>query len=354
MSKTVLAINPGSTSTKFAIYQGEELLFNETVRHDDAELMQIKTVSEQLPFRFETLLLSLERRQFDLKRLDGIVGRGGLFKPLESGTYTVNDNMIEDALMAKFGEHASNLGAVLARNIADNLSIPAFIVDPVGVDELIPESRLSGMAEITRISQVHALNIKAVSRKIAKQVNKPYEQANFVVAHLGGGISVVAKQNGRIIDVNNADNEGPFSPERAGTLPAKQLVKLCYSGRYTEQELLAKITKCGGVYSYLGTKNMIEVEERVMNGDNQAALVLHSMIHQIGKEIGAMATVLEGKLDGIILTGGLCFSEYIVTKLKEKVGFLGDIYVVPGEEELEALAAGAIRILTNVEQAKVY
>lgn len=354
MLKTVLAINPGSTSTKFAVYQGDELLFSETVRHDDKEIMTFETMADQLPFRLKTLLNCLEKKQLDLKRLDGVVGRGGLLKPLESGTYEVNDRMIDDSLTSKFGEHASNLGAVMAREIAAKLGIPAFIVDPVGVDELIDEARLSGMAEIERISQVHALNIKAVSRKIAQQFGKPFEDLNFVVAHIGGGISVAAQRRGKIIDVNNANNEGPFSPERTGTLPAKQLVELCYSGGFSKKEMLAKITKLGGVYSYLGTKNMMEVEERVLNGDEKAVLVLNAMIHQLGKEIGAMASVLEGDIDGIILTGGLSYCEIIVEKINKKVGFLADVFIVPGEAELEALAAGVIRVLDKQEQAKQY
>jgi butyrate kinase len=354
MPKTILAINPGSTSTKFAVYQGDGLLYSETVRHDDKDIFQYKTVADQLPFRLETLLNCLEKKQFDMKKLDGVVGRGGLLKPIASGTYEVNQAMIDDAFSSKFGEHASNLGAIIAGEIATKLGIPAFIVDPVGVDELIDEARFSGLAEIERISHVHALNIKAVSRKIADQFGKPYEKLNFVVAHIGGGISVAAHRRGRIVDVNNADNEGPFSPERTGTLPAKQLVKLCYSGKFAESEMLAKITKIGGVYSYLGTKSMVEVEERVLGGDEKATLVLNAMIHQLGKEIGAMATVLEGEIDGIILTGGLCYCDLIVEKLKKKVGFLADIYVVPGEEELEALAAGAIRVLNKQEEAKKY
>jgi butyrate kinase len=354
MSKTILAINPGSTSTKFAVYQGKDLLFSETVRHDDQKLMQYKLVVDQLAFRLETLLISLGNKKFNLNTLDAVVGRGGLLKPLQSGTYEVNESMIADAVTSRFGEHASNLGAILAQEMAKKLNIPAFIVDPVGVDELIDESRLSGMADIDRISHVHALNIKAVSRKIAHQLHTPYGDLNFVVAHIGGGISVVAHRKGKIIDVNNADNEGPFSPERTGTLPAKQLVKLCYSGRYNEQDLLAKITKTGGVYSYLGTKSMVEVEERVLNGDVKATLVLNAMIHQLCKEIGAMSTVLEGDIDGIILTGGICFSELIVEKIRKKVSFLSKVYIVPGEEELEALAAGAIRVLTKEEMAKKY
>jgi butyrate kinase len=354
MSKTVLAINPGSTSTKFAVYQGKDLLFSETVRHDDQKMMHYKMVVDQLAFRLEILLISLENKKFNLNTLDAVVGRGGLLKPLQSGTYEVNESMVADATTSRFGEHASNLGAILAQEMAKKLNIPAFIVDPVGVDELIDESRLSGMADIERISHVHALNIKAVSRKISHQLNTPYGDLNFVIAHIGGGISVVAHRKGRIIDVNNADNEGPFSPERTGTLPAKQLVKLCYSGRYNEQDMLAKITKIGGVYSYLGTKSMVEVEERVLNGDKKATLVLNAMIHQLCKEIGAMSTVLEGDIDGIILTGGICFSELIVEKIRKKVSFLSNVYIVPGEEELEALAAGAIRVLTKEEMAKKY
>lgn len=354
MCKTILAINPGSTSTKWAIYQGNEELFSATVRHDDQAIMKYKSVYAQLPFRLKTLLDALHEKGFGLERLDAIVGRGGLLKPLSSGTYRVCENMIKDAASGKYGEHASNLGAIIAFELGINYNIPAFIVDPVGVDELVPEARISGFHDIERKSHAHALNIKAVSRKIAANIGKPLEDLNFVVAHIGGGVSVVAHQNGKMIDVNNAENEGPFSPERSGGLPAKQLVQLCFSGKYTERELLQKITKEGGVFSYLGTKDMIEVEKRAILGEEEATLILDAMVHQIGKEIGAMATVLDGKINGIILTGGICHSAYIVSKIKNKIGFLGEVFVVPGEEELSALAEGALRVLTGTETAGCY
>lgn len=354
MRKTILAINPGSTSTKLAVYEGRELLFEETVRHDDEEIIKFSGVADQLHFRLVTIMSHLSTREFSLSTLDGVAGRGGLLKPLGSGTYVVNEAMLEDARSGKYGEHASNLGAILASEIAQKHNIPAYIVDPVGVDELIDEARISGLSDIERKSHVHALNIKAVSRKIAYQLGKTLKETNFVVAHIGGGISVAAHRGGRIVDVNNAENEGPFSPERAGGLPAKQLVKLCYSGKYTEKEMLQRMTKQGGMYSYLGTKSAIEVEKRVLSGDPEATLIMNAMVHQIAKEIGAMSTVLDGRLDGMILTGGICHSEMIVGRIREKIGFLGEVFVVPGEAELEALAAGALRVLIGEEEAKIY
>lgn len=350
----ILAINPGSTSTKLAVYENKNLIVEETIRHDDADMLKFAGITEQLPFRLGAIMTFLLNQGFPLSSLDAVVGRGGLLKPLGSGTYAVNAEMLEDARSCKYGEHASNLGAVMADKIAADQGIPAFIVDPVGVDELIAEARISGLAEIERKSHVHALNIKAVSRKIAAEIGKDVKESNFVVAHIGGGISVAAHRQGRMIDVNNADNEGPFSPERAGGLPAKQLVQLCYSGKYSEKEMLQYMTKQGGIFSYLGTKSAIEVESRVNEGDPEASLVLSAMIHQIGKEIGAMATVLEGKIDAIILTGGICHSKMIVSKIKQRVSFLGDVFVVPGEAEMEALAAGAFRVLTCEEGAKSY
>ncbi|WP_066175581.1 butyrate kinase [Bacillus marinisedimentorum] len=354
MPKTILAINPGSTSTKFAVFEGKEMVFSETIRHRDEDIMKYPSTADQLPYRLETIVRSLHEKNFDLGWLDGVVGRGGLLKPLESGTYEVNEEMLADARSGKYGDHASNLGSIIAYELAQQVGVPAYIVDPVGVDELVEEARLSGLADIERKSHVHALNIKAVSRQVAGDLGKPLEELNFVVAHIGGGISVVAHRGGRIIDVNNADNEGPFSPERAGGLPAKQLVQLCYSGKYTEKEMLQKLTKQGGMYSYVGTKSALEVEEKALAGDEKAGLVLKAMVHQIGKEIGAMATVLEGRIDGVILTGGISYSDYLVGRIKEKVGFLGEVYVVPGEAELEALAAGAVRVLLGEESVRIY
>ncbi|HAQ07953.1 MAG TPA: butyrate kinase [Bacillus bacterium] len=354
MQKTILAINPGSTSTKLAVYQNRKLLFEETVRHEDEEVMEFPRVADQLQFRLVTIMSYLSAREFDLSILDAVVGRGGLLKPLSSGTFAIDEAMLEDARSGKYGEHASNLGSILAFEIARKHNLPAYIVDPVGVDELIEEARVSGLSDIERKSHVHALNIKAVSRRIGEQLGKKLDETNFVVAHIGGGISVAAHKHGRIVDVNNADNEGPFSPERAGGLPAKQLVQLCYSGKYTEIEMLRRMTKEGGMYSYMGTKSTIEVEKRALSGDPEAALILNAMVHQIGKEIGAMSTVLDGRFDGIILTGGICHSERIVKRIAEKISFLGKVFVVPGEAELEALAAGALRVLAGEEEAKVY
>lgn len=350
----ILAINPGSTSTKLAAYENNNLLFEETIRHVDQQQMEFANIVDQLSFRMEKIKEVLQERGFQLSTLDAVAGRGGMLKPLSSGTYLVNDPLLDDARSGKYGSHASNLGSILAAEIASTYNIPAYIVDPVGVDELVDEARISGLVDLERKSHVHALNIKAVSRKISVQIGRSFSEANFVVAHLGGGISVAALQGGRIVDVNNAENEGPFSPERAGGLPAKQLVQLCFSGKYTERELLQRITKQGGIYSYLGTKCVIEAEKRALDGDTEAELILKAMVHQIGKEIGAMATVLEGRMDGIILTGGIAHSDRIVGWIRDKIGFLGEVFVVPGEAEMEALSAGAFRVLTGEEEAKIY
>ena len=348
----VLAINPGSTSTKFAIYKGSSILLKQSVKHQDDQLLKFPTVFSQAEYRLNEIRKYLTPEH--IQQLDAIVGRGGFLRPLSSGTYLVNEKMIEELKAAKYGEHASNLGAVLANEMAKGLSIPSFIVDPVVVDELEDVARLSGIEELERKSHVHALNIKAVSLKAAKMLSKPLEQLNFVVAHLGGGISIAAHRAGKLVDVNNANNEGPFSPERAGGLPAYQLVKLCYSGNYTEQEMLDKLTRQGGLFSYLGSKDIIEIEKKIDNGDQKSRLVLDAMIYQVAKEIGAMATVLEGKVDRIILTGGIAYSEQITEKIIEKVKYIAPVMVIPGEEELEALAFGAQRILQGIESHKTY
>lgn len=350
----ILAVNPGSTSTKLAVYENENLLFEQTITHPDAEIMKLPELEDQLPYRLESIMEALRLQDFNPSELAAVVGRGGMLKPMDSGTYLVDENMLNDARAGKYGNHASNLGSMIAAEMSGSHQIPAYIVDPVCVDELVDEARISGLADIKRKSHVHALNIKSVSRKIAAQLGKDLEDASFVVGHLGGGISVASVRNGRIIDVNNAENEGPFSPERAGGLPAKQIVQLCFSGKYTEKELLHRMTKQGGVYSYLGTKNLIEVENRAAEGESEAGLILNAMVHQIGKEIGAMATVLEGEMDGIILTGGIAHSDRIVGLLKKKISFLGKVFVLPGEAEMEALAAGALRVMRGLEDVKGY
>jgi len=354
MNPLILAINPGSTSTKFAVYSGEELVFKESIKHKDEELANYATIADELDYRFDLLLSYLEKHNIDKGKLNGIVGRGGFLRPLPSGTYLIDELMIDDLRNAKFGEHASNLGALISYKLSSELNIPSFIVDPIVVDEMDDVARISGIPDLERKSNLHALNIKAVSRKVAKQLEKRHKDLNFVVAHLGSGISVVAHKMGKIIDVNNANNEGPFSPERSGGLPASQLAKLCYSGKYTEKEMLNRLSKEGGLFAYLGTKNEMEAEERMQQGDANAKLILDAMIYQIAKEIGAMSTVLDGKVDGIILTGGLSYSDYIVDNLTKKVKFISPIYIVPGEEELEALAFGALRVINGDELAKSY
>lgn len=354
MHLKILAINPGSTSTKFAVFQGKDLIFSQTIRHTDKDLMNYKSIAEQLDFRLELLLDHLREQKIELSTLNGIVGRGGFLRPLDGGTYLIGEEMLQDLKSARFGEHASNLGAMMAYKLGSTLNLPSFIVDPIVVDELEEISRISGIPEIERISNLHALNIKAVSRKVAAQLGKSFENSNFVIAHIGGGISVCAQKKGRVIDVNNADNEGPFSPERAGGLPVKQLIELCYSEKYTEKEMLERVTRKGGLYAYLGTKSAMEAEDRALSGDAKANLVLDAMIQQIAKEIGAMSAVLNGQIDGIILTGGICYSHFLVEKIKKKISFLGQIFVLPGEEEMEALAEGALRILLKEEEVKIY
>lgn len=350
----ILVINPGSTSTKVAIFKETELILSKSITHPDYCLKAFDSIADQLNYRLDTLYDVLEKAQFDRKLLSVLVGRGGFLHPLESGTYHINTHMLNDLKIAKYGEHASNLGAMMAYHIALQQSIPAYIVDPIVVDELMDAARYSGIPHIERKSHFHALNVKAVTRKVAGMLHQPYDQMNFVIAHLGGGISVVAHQKGRAIDVNNANNEGPFSSTRAGGLPACELVKLCYSGKYTEKEMINLLTKEGGLYAYTGTKDAIEIERRALAGDALSINLLDAMIHQIGKEIGAMTTVLDGDVDGIILTGGLSHSTYLVDRLKQKLSYLAPIYVVPGEEEMLALAEGAYRVYTGEEKAKDY
>ncbi len=347
-----LIINPGSTSTKIGIYQNAELLFKANIQHPFSELKE-KSLIDELPIRLSDILNSITNI-IPLDKLSAVVGRGGLLKPISSGTYQIDANMLNDLEANKYGEHASNLGAIMAWEIAKKYHIPAFIVDPVSVDEFLPEARISGLVDLERKSQLHALNIKAVAHKIAHQLNIKLANANFVVAHLGSGISVAALKHGRIIDVNNANNEGPFSPERAGCLPAIGLIELAYSGKYNKEELIKRVIKEGGLYSYLGTKDIRDVEKRIENNDQYAELIMQALIHQIAKEIGAMSTVLSGEINGIILTGGLSYSQRLITALQNRIKFLAPIFVVPGEEELEALNFGALRVLTGEEEAKVY
>lgn len=352
--KTLLVINPGATSTKIAVFLGEELKLDETVQHLGEDLRCFERIVDQVQYRLDLILQAMWKAGISLTTLDGIVARGGLLKPLLGGTYTVNEEMLEDLRQAKRGEHGSNLGALLADILGKQLNIPAYIVDPVSVDELEPVARISGSPELPRISMVHALNSKAVARKVAEKMGKEYEEVNLVVAHLGTGISVTPHHKGRMIDVNNAMEEGPFSPDRCGGLPARSVVKLCFSGKYTEKEMLNRMSGSGGIFAYLGTKDLREAEKRASAGDQEAELIVNAMAYQVAKEIGAMSTVLCGKVDRLVLTGGMAYSARLVSAIREKVSFIAPIEVLPGEEEMEALAAGALRVLRGQEQAGIY
>ena len=348
----ILALNPGATSTKLAVFAGGETLLKTSVEHQGSSLDRFPRVMDQFPYRLELIRTALDAAGIALAGLDAVVGRGGLLKPLEGGTYRVNERMLADLAQAR--EHASNLGAVLADCLARPLGIPAFIVDPVSVDELEPEARLSGLPELPRLSFSHALNSKAVARRAALGLGRGYDQCHFVVAHLGTGVSVTAHRLGRMVDVNGAEEEGPLSPARSAGLPSLSLVKLCYSGRYTERQMLDRMVGGGGLYAHLGTRDVREAERRAGAGDPAAALVMKAMAYKIAKEIGAMAAVLAGRVDRIILTGGIAYSERIVAEVSARVAFIAPILVLPGEEELEALAEGAQRVLDGAESCKIY
>jgi butyrate kinase len=355
MPYRILAINPGSTSTKLAIYEDEACVFKASVKHDSETILAFNHIIDQYDFRMKAILEELEKDNIDLSKLDAVVGRGGMLKPIPSGTYAVTEKMISDMKEAKRGEHASNLGCFIAKEIADTYHIPSFIVDPVAVDEMEDIARYTGMPEIKRDSLFHALNQKAVARKVAKDLGKPYESLDLVIAHLGGGISIAAHHFGKVIDVNNAlDGDGPMSPERSGEVPMGPLYKMALSGKYTLREIQRKNYGQGGLVAYLGTNDGATIMKRIHEGDEKARFIHEVMCYQIAKEIGAYATVLKGHVDGIVLTGGLAYNKLTVELIKERVGFIAPVLVYPGEDEMEALAYGALRVLKGEEEAKIY
>lgn len=355
MSYKLLIINPGSTSTKIGVYEDENPILVETLRHSTEEIEKYATIYDQYSFRKEVILKVLEEKNFDIKELNAIVGRGGLLKSIEGGTYAVNDIMLEDLKVGVQGQHASNLGGIIANEISKDLDIPAYIVDPVVVDEMEDIARISGMPEIERKSIFHALNQKAVAKRFAKERGKKYEDVNVIVAHMGGGVSVGAHKAGKVVDVNNAlDGEGPFSPERSGGVPIGDLVKLCYSQKYTLDEMKKKINGKGGFVAYLNTNDARNVEEDMAKGDEKAKLIFEAMGYQVAKEIGKCAAVLAGKVDAIILTGGIAYSKNMVAYIKERVSFIGEVVVYPGEDELLALAQGGLRVLNGEEKPGEY
>ena len=351
----ILVINPGSTSTKAALFSNEQLLFDKKIEHSNEELSVFHKIIDQYHFRQDIILSFLKEKGINLSTLNVVVGRGGLLKPIASGTYRINEKMLDDLRKGVSGEHASNLGGLLAYGIAKNLSIPSYIVDPVVIDEMKPVARISGMPEIPRISILHALNQKAVARKAALDLGKKYEKLNFIIAHLGGGISVGIHCKGKVIDINNALNgEGPFTPERSGGVPVGALVELCFSGKFTKDEIMKKIKGKGGLVAYLNTNDVREVVKMIKQGDKKAKLILEAMAYQVAKEIGAGATVLKGQIDAIILTGGIAYNNEFVNMVRDRVSFLSLVMVYPGEEEMLSLCEGALRVLKGEEVEKIY
>jgi len=355
-TRRILAINPGSTSTKIAVFQGDKSVFLKNIKHSNEELSQFELISEQFEFRKNIIMKELVGAEIQIDLIEAVVGRGGLVKPIESGIYSVNERLKEDLRIGVLGEHASNLGGLIADNIAQALpKAKAYIADPVVVDEMIEVARVSGHPEFQRVSIFHALNQKAIGRAFAQANDKKYEDINVIVAHLGGGISVGAHCRGRVVDVNNAlDGEGPFSPERSGTLPAGALAKLCFSGDYTLDDLKKMIKGEGGLVAHLGTNDAYDVELKAKAGDTKAQLIQDAMSYQVAKSIGAMSTVLKGKVDGILLTGGIAHNPDLVSYIKEMVSFIAPVVVYPGEDEMKALAMNGYMVLRGEIEPREY
>jgi len=349
----LLIVNPGSTSTKMCVYEDESLVLEKTLSHQTAELSKYDKITDQYEFRKGIILDALKEASVDIGEFDSVVGCGGLLKPLTGGTYIVNDALMKDLRDGVQGEHASNLGGLIAGEIAAQIGKPAYIVDPVVVDELDPISRISGHPWIKRRSIFHALNQKAIARQYCKEVGKSYFDVTVIVAHMGGGISVGIHHNGRVIDVNNALNgEGPFSPERSGALPVGDLAALCFSGK-THQEIKKAIVGKGGVVAYFGTNDVKSLVERAET-DPEVKTVIDAMVYQISKEISALSAAVCGKVDAILLTGGLAFGKYVTDGIAGRVGFIAEVRAYPGGDEYLALAQGALRVLRGEEEAKIY
>lgn len=354
MAERILVINPATTATGVAVFDGGAEIVTESLQHTTEELSAFDRVWDQYLMRKDRIASFLHRAGVEQTSLHAVVGRGGLLKPIPGGAYLVNAAMLEDLRRGVQGEHASNLGGILAYGMARARGIPAFIVDPVSTDELDPVARVSGLPELERRPLSHALNMRWMGRRAAGELGKAYEECRLVVAHLGMGISVSAHRGGRIVDTNNANESGPFSPERSGTLPAGDLIKLCFSGRLTERELIRRLTSQGGLLAHLGTKESAEVERRIEQGDPVANLVYEAMAYQVSKEIGAMAVILKGEVDAVVLTGPLAHSTLLVGWIRERTAWIGPQMVYPGGDEMNALAAGAIRVLRGEEEALCY
>lgn len=351
MTHWILAVNPGSTSTKLAIFEDDTLYAGETLRHNKGELAPV--IYDQLEYR-SALVSNWLDTMYVRDKLSAVVGRGGMLKPIPGGTYPVNAVMRDDLRLGVQGQHASNLGGLIAHKLAVELNIPAYIVDPVSVDEFTPEARISGLPEIQRRSPSHALNIRAVARRAARDLGHSLSEINLILVHLGGGISVAPLQGGRMLDVNNANEMGPFSPERSGGLPSGDLVDLAYSGKYSQQELISKLLSGSGLVAYLGSNDGMEIEKRIQAGDAKAELIYKAMAYQIAKEVGAMATVLHGQVRAVAITGGLAHSVLLTGWIKDYVRFIAPVLIYPGEDEMRALAEGCLRVIQGEEQPREY
>ena len=352
----ILVINPGSTSTKMAVYEDEKPIVLRNIAHTQEELSRFDDVLEQQDYRKQLVMDELERVGVPLD-FDAVIGRGGLVKPIEGGVYEINDRMLQDTYSGiALHNHACNLGCIIAHDIASQIpGCRSFIADPGVVDELNDYARISGSPLMGRICIWHALNQRAIARRFAQEIGKRYEDLDLIVCHMGGGISVAAHQHGRAVDANNAlDGEGPFSPERAGSLPACDLIRLCFSGKYSEKQLLKRIAGKAGLNAHLGTTDGKEIERRIREGDKHAKLILDAMIYHIAKNICALGAVFCGRVDAILLTGGLARSEYIILRLRERIAFLAPVYCFPGEDEMEALAMNALAVLRGKREVKEY
>jgi butyrate kinase len=352
----IIAINPGSTSTKIAVYHNKECIFEENIKHSAEELAPYEKITDQFEFRKQAILKRLNGTKVDRDKVRVIMGRGGLVRPIESGVYRINEKMKYDLVHSPVGEHASNLGGFIAEDLAREFpNAEPLICDPVVTDEFDEIARIAGHPEFTRRSVFHALNQKATARRHATAVGKKYEELNLIVVHLGGGISIGAHRNGRVVDVNHAiGGEGPFSPERAGSVPVIDAVRLAYSGKYTEKEFTKMLIGQGGLCAHLGTNNAYEVEQRVKNGDQHATLIYEAMAFQVAKFIGTMSVVLKGQVDGILITGGIAYDKWFVGKVREYAGWIGPFFIYPGENEMEALAMNALRVLQGEVEVKEY
>ncbi len=355
MSELMLIINPGSTSTKTAYFDGDKKLAEEVIRHEGAELAKFDNVADQFDYRMVEIDRWINGLGITAGTLAAIVGRGAPLRPLEGGSYEITEQMLDDLRQMRYSNHASNLGAIIAHHLGERLQVPSLISDPITVDNFKEVARISGVPEIERKCRVHALNIKEVCRREASRLGKQLEEVNFVAVHMGGGISVAALEGGRVVDVNDALlGMGPFSPDRAGAVPIGGLVKLCYSGKFTEKEMIAKLSKKSGLAAYIGIADLQETERLIESGDEKARLYFAAMAYQIAKEIGAAATALAGRFQAVILTGGMANSKMLISEIVRYIGYLGKIQVVPGEFEMEALAAAGVRFLTGAEELKTY